>query len=111
MKQLEVENDKQKQILPGDYQLQVHIIEVRDLYSGRSEDPKPVVMVECAKIKKMSSAGAASRSQVIDEVVFIEMKQLDKASWWGTCGVWLPSMPVGLLLSVWILYCIGMVVL
>lgn len=70
---------KQKKILPGDYQVQVHIIEVRDLYSGRSEDPKPVVLVECAKTKKMTAAGASSRSQVLDEVLFIEMQKLDKA--------------------------------
>ncbi len=80
----EKEEEKRKElsdieIKDGDYQVQVHIIEARDLkaenFDGTSD---PIVYVECFGQKRNTQVMKQVTSCVFDEVFIFNMKNLDK---------------------------------
>jgi len=67
------------QIKDGDYQIQVHIIEARDLKAENMDGTSdPVVFVECFGQKQNTIVINQVTSCVYDELLIFDMKRLDK---------------------------------
>lgn len=66
-------------VSPGDYQVQVHVIEARDL-KGENADTtsNPVVTVQCFDQKQHTRTAYSCNSCVFDEVLIFNMKALDR---------------------------------
>ena len=80
MKKLEEERSSIR-INDGDYQVQVHIIEVRDLKGEDKEGTSdPVVFVEVCNKKQSTAVKKSTQNCVFDEVLFFPLPKSTRAA-------------------------------